>query len=522
MTDFYRFLRAPLALLLAAALLFSFSSCGLIDPSDISQIIQATDPTTDTQTNRPSADRTFSLAYYTEDTLDPFLSSSRTNAELLKLCYSGLFSVDRTYTAQPVLVQSYEVDGNAVNLTLRNDVFFSDGSPVTAEDCQESFRLAAQSGSIWKDAFSYILSYSAMSEKVFRVEFQSYSPTQLNLLTVPIVKLGEKDSNGFYFGCGRYLFSSGEPLSLVRSHRSGIDGSYDISEIALMGIRDQEDLIYNFNYGRIQAVYADLAQGSDEYRSNSELVTFTSNRFSFLVVNKRSTFSSAAFSRGLTYLIDRNALVSQALSSFGTPVWYPLNPAWDTVKNATLNPDISSAQQAGDAFAEAGMVLEGDVRIYNGTPVTLRLLVNKENAVRVKVASYLAETLRGAGFGVDVIALAWDEYRAAIEERDFDLYLGEVSLPENMDISALFTSAVCNSGSTASYSSLKKSAANLLKGTVDVRTFVNEFHTALPLIPLYYSLDALAVSMDVSGSFGSSVSSIYAGIENWTFAQKKY
>ena len=168
------------------------------------------------------------------------------------------------------------------------------------------------------------------------------------------------------------------------------------------------------------------------------------------------------------------------------------------------------------------MVLEGEVRVYRGNPVTIRLLVNKENSVRTKVAAYLADTLRGAGFGVEVIALAWDEYRAAIEARDFDLYLGEVSLPENMDISALFTSSVCNSGSTASYSSLKKSAANLLNGTVDVRTFVNEFHTALPLIPLYYSLDALAVSMDVSGIFGSSVSSIYAGIENWTFAQKKY
>ena len=54
-----------------------------------------------------------------------------------------------------------------------------------------------------------------------------------------------------------------------------------------------------------------------------------------------------------------------------------------------------------------------------------------------------------------------------------------------------------------------------------MRTFVSNFQSALPFVPLYYSRDALAVSMDVTGTFGGSVTEFYAGIENWVFTDRR-
>ena len=482
----------------------------------------ATDPEDVNSDTVPETEQVFSLSYYTQEPLDPYTSSSRTNSELLRLCYSGLFTVDDEYNALPVMAESYTVDGNTVTVSLRSDLRFSDGSGVTAADCEASYKRAAKKDSVWADAFSYIRSYKAVDERTFQITFRSYAPTQLNLLNIPIVKSVAADPSGYPVGCGRYRFDATDDLKLVKTDCNCIAGAYSVDQIALLGIADKEAMIYNFNYGRLQAIYADLSLGAAEFRSDNEIVTIPTNRFTFLVVNKaRKELANPNFSKGLTYLIDRTSLVSEALNGFATPVWYPLNPAWSETKQANLNPDIFSAVSAGNAFTEAGFVLDGDVREYYGVPVKLRILVNRENASRVKAAQYIGNALRDAGFSVEVVQATWDEYQKALTNLDFDLYLGEVNLPNNLDLSALFSTGVCNTGEPAgAYEALRIEAGTVLNGSGDVRTFVSNFHNALPFVPLYYSRDALAVSMDVTGEFGGSVTEFYAGIENWVFKQR--
>ena len=230
----------------------------------------------------------------------------------------------------------------------------------------------------------------------------------------------------------------------------------------------------------------------------------------------RKELADVNFSKALTYLLDRKELTAKACSSFAVPVWYPLNPSWSVTASAELNPDIYASATAGEALSAAGFVLEGSQRLYEGKPVTLRVLVNRENAGRVKAAEYVVQVLREAGFTVELVQAAWDEYQAAVNSLDFDLYLGEVNLPENLDLSALYTAEVCNTGEpSGTYEGLHQLGLGVLAGTTDVQTFVSEFQNVLPFIPLYYSLDALAVSMEVSGDFGTSTE-LYWGLESWT------
>ena len=522
MTNLIRIFRAPLALLLAAALLCSLCGCSMLyDEQEFSEILGASDPEQVPEQDVVDGEKVFSLSYYTEEDLNPYTASSRTNSELLRLCYSGLFSVDRTYNPVPVIAERWDVEGNTVFIHLRSGVRFSDGSPVTAADCVASFNLAFQKNSVWRDHFAYIRSYDAVDEDTFKIVFSSYSRMQLNLLTIPIVKATGTDSAGYPVGCGRYRFSMEPSFGLVRADCGVLAGDYAVESVSLLGIADREALIYNFNYGRLQAVCADLSLGVDEYRSDCELVTVPTNRLTFLVVNKsRPELSGVNFSRGITYLLDRTALVSQACGSFASPVWSPLNPSWSVTSDAGLNPDIRAPLTASEAFDAAGLLMEGTNRVYDKKPVVLRLLVNRENSSRVKCAELIASALREVGFAVDVISVTWDEYLAAINNLDFDLYLGEVNLPLNMDLSSLYTSQVCNTGEVAgTYDALISLGKQVLSESLDARSFVSSFQESLPFVPLYYSQDALAVGMDVKGTFGQSVSELYWNIENWTFTK---
>ncbi len=509
MTDSLRAKRWVTALL--AALLLLLGGC-----ADSSQSVGWSD--SDESKGGDTVDKTLVLARYTGEALDPFLSKSRTNVELLRLCYVGLFSVNKVYLPECELAERYEWDQNTVYIFLRSDARFSDGHPVTAADCERSYQRAKQNDSVFAQNFNWIQSFDAVSDTVFSVTFQSNGETNLNLLSIPIVRQ-EISEDGYYLGAGPYcLEKSGVDAVLTRNLYSF--RTPQIEQIGLLDIRDQEALIYNFNYGRIHAIFSDVSEDSAELRTNGELVSFTSNQLTFLVTNsakKDSFLSGDAFTKGVFYLLDRSALVSTALSGYGDPVWYPFNPSWQTVVAANLNQDIASVATANEYFAQAGIELSGSVRIWKDQPVVLDLIVNQETASRVAATQEIARQLTNAGFSVQVRILAWDDYLAAVEKGEFDLYLAEVLLPQNMDPVCLLTKTVCNSGKVQQDAALFSPVWHeFLAGTTDLRSVVNQFRELVPLIPLYFSRDALAVSMTVSGNFGACEGGLFSGLETWT------
>ncbi len=68
--------------------------------------------------------------------VNPLLALSTTDQDLTTLTYAGLMGLGPNNTLVPVLAQSYIVspDGKTYQFTLRNNLKFTDGSPITADD----------------------------------------------------------------------------------------------------------------------------------------------------------------------------------------------------------------------------------------------------------------------------------------------------------------------------------------------------------------------------------------------------
>ena len=68
-------------------------------------------------------------------TLDPRLTRDTTASRTANLIYSGLVEIAPNLEAVPELAESWESpDPQTIIFTLRPDLTFSDGSPLTAED----------------------------------------------------------------------------------------------------------------------------------------------------------------------------------------------------------------------------------------------------------------------------------------------------------------------------------------------------------------------------------------------------
>lgn len=64
-------------------------------------------------------------------------------------------------------------------------------------------------------------------------------------------------------------------------------------------------------------------------------------------------------------------------------------------------------------------------------------MVPGENTDRISAAEQLAKNLTDAGVSVELEKLSWEDYTAALARGDFDLYLAEVRLTGDFDLTAL-------------------------------------------------------------------------------------
>lgn len=144
--------------------------------------------------------------------------------------------------------------------------------------------------------------------------------------------------------------------------------------------------------------------------------------------------------------------------------------------------------------------------------ITLNIVVNRENSLRVKVANEIADQLQNYGFGTVVTQLPWEDYQKAIQDGNYDIYIAEVRIPLNMDLTGLLTAIGAPIGE-----SLQTALTNFASGTADVLTLLEAFGQELPIIPLYYNNSALAINRQIDGTFTPSSTNPFNGIETWSF-----
>lgn len=433
------------------------------------------------------------------------------------MVFCGLYAVDASYTAQPVLAEREEWNGNTLSVTLREQAIFSDGSPLTAADCVASFDLAASEGSVYQERFASIRSWWAVDAQTFVVEFSSENPYQINLLDIPLLKAGTETAE-FPIGAGRYFLkyapekTGKDGLRLYRNENFvGAPAVEDTVELTL--ISSDEDLLYAFNYGGSDILLRDLADGTSSYRVNAQTISCLSNRLTYAAINpSREIFSNGVWAvRAIQQLADR-AAVDALLGGCGKAVWTPFPPAWSETKNAGFAPDTGTEDGVRDAFYRARWYRNAETQKLEwfGAEITLTMIVAAENAFEVPVAQDLAARLEAFGVQTSVQVLGQSDYSAAVRQGNYDVRIETAELSADLDFSALYADARVSVADP-----LRRKTAQLLRGECSAVEMNAVFQEHLPLIPLYYTSYALVANMQVEGTFLPSPQSLLGGQETW-------
>ncbi len=440
-----------LKLIVTLILLFAVSGCNKMPDNSGSSYVS--DPV---KTEKKTADY-MTLLYSAADTFNPYTVKTNINRQLCMLLYEPLVEVNNEFEPVYSLAKTVKTSGKRCVVTLK-DTVFSDGSSVTADDVVYSCKLAMKAKNSYSKKLYSVKSVSAADSETVEFILSKTDPYFVNLLDFPIIKAKSDtvtDSDSVVqppIGCGRYKVSKSKQSLVINNKYSGKKGS--IKKIALINAPDSESVAHYAQIGAADMYYSDVSDGTI-LRISGKKLDVNLNNLVYIGINKNyGDLVENALRQAISSGIDRSKICQDsyynnavAATGFFNPVWKATSAVQNIQISANSQITIENLEKIGyNRLDSKGIRMNS-----SGHTLHFTLLVNSENRIRVAAANNIASQLSEVGIKITVVEKKFKQYRAALKKGNFQLFLGEVKLTDNMDISCLVTE-----GGSAAYGLYKE------------------------------------------------------------------
>ena len=282
--------------------------------------------------------------------VNPILAYSPADNDLVSIIYSGLMRKNSDETLIPDLAEKYDMskDGLVYTFTLKDKIFFHDGSPVTASDV--IFTLNKVKDPIVKSPKKVNwdgVSVEKLDEKTIRFTLKQPYASFLENTTIGILpeKLWTKgtntpieinDLNTNPIGSGPYQ------LKKVGKESSGLINSYSLTAFNkfVLGKPYIKNINFNF-YPNEDSLISALQSGNIEQASsiapqNAEILkkenyTIESSVLPrvfglFFNQNQNQLFINKNIIKAMDLAIDKDKIINEVLSGYGVVINNPIPP----------------------------------------------------------------------------------------------------------------------------------------------------------------------------------------------------
>jgi len=457
----------------------------------------------------------FSLPYAPDQTLDPITCPDGMQQTVSSLLYESLFRLNEQFEPEPWLCERWtctpsEREGDTsctYTFLLRSGISFSDGTPLTAEDVKATL-VQARTSQRYGARFQQVRSISA-EENTVSITLSAPNPGFPALLDIPIVK----SSTALELvpcGTGPYLFSATDTNAYLVANQSWWrKETLPVDRIALAEAADHDTMLYRFTTHDVQLVTADLtgtnpitATGNISYHDAHTTI------LQYIGCNtSKAPLNNILLRRALSIGFNRSYLVSAFLSGHAAAAQFPVSPV------SPLYPHHLEERYSMDAFTEA-LALSG-----YAAEQPLTLLVNNENSFKVAISEYLAKTYTAAGVPVEVQALPWDAYTAALQAGEYDLYYGEVKLTADWNLTDLLST----NGSLNFCGNMDPLADQLLSAfsaaedrTAAMEALCSHLRTQATLFPVCFKSSSVLTQTNVLENLTSTMTEPFYGLTTCT------
>lgn len=481
---------------------------------------------------------TINISSSEPDTLNPLLTENTNVQSFLNLIFESLIKLDRNQKPIPCLCESWEITNNNLEwiLRIRKNVLWHDGTPLTANDISYTFDIIKSdlAGSIYKKNLDNVISYEIIDNYTFKISLKKRDSFTAEMLTFPIIQkkhygsLGELKTAGNItpVGTGPYIFNSfknGEYLKLVSNENwwnrekanNNISSPY-ITNININFFENNAEKLSNFQSNNV-----DIITSSHDiwykYKGSTDIKIkkYIGRDYEFLSLNLANpVLKYDSVRKSISLSIDRIDIMESILPGRIIPSEIPLIPG--TWLNNKTTFEHAQPDRAVEILEEDGWELSDGYRCkyINGRKMSLsfKLIVNKDNNIRLKVAEIIKEQLKKTGIIIEIIRVDWSEEMKLLKEKKYDIALLGLKINNKPDLSYMYSSSsiLKNHNTVYNVSGYKNAAVDryLLKIlnednlSLKKAFFLNMKQIILddvPYIGLYFYYDALLIKKKIRG-----------------------
>ena len=448
------------SLVLALALTLSLAGCG--------GKTAETTPKPDASNNGGDGSVAITVAIGSQfTTFDPAMNTESQNGAVLLHLYSGLFRQDANAVPQKELCEDYTVseDGKTYTFTLKKDLKWSDGSPLTAYDFeyaylrglsfgadavynmttmvnyvegaaeyQEKALAAGESFDCTKEDHSYV-GVAALDELTFQLKLKSPCPHLLQLLcgytwtAVPQSTpqhVGLWAFEGGYPTSGPFTLKESNPTEkavLVKNPNYFKADEVTCDELTYIVMTDQASQLLSFQKGDIDVALSVSIEDASSYTGTDSLWSIERASNYYLAINSGSTgpewAKNAKVRKALSLAVDRVAITDVLSSDFYTPI-YGLVPygCADADGDFRTNRDADPYEIKYDPEGAKALLAEAGYNESNPLSISYKY---GNNSVHGDVATMLEQFWSAIGVQVNFECVESGVFYDQLDAGDFEV-----------------------------------------------------------------------------------------------------
>lgn len=309
-------------------------------------------------------------------------------------------------------------DGLTWTVTLRDDVTFTDGEPLTAEDVAFTYNTVKESSSVTDLTMLDRAEATGDTTVVFHMN-TPFSVWPYTMAYVGIVPEHAYDETyGEHpIGSGRYIlkqWDKGQQI-ILEANPDYYGQKPEMERVTILFLEEDAAFL------AVQAGQVDLAYTSATYADQQPegyalfRCETVDNRGINLPVTGNPVTSDVSVRRAINMGIDRQEMIDNVLNGYGTPAYSVCDkmPWYNPASQVAYDPE-----GAARLLEDAGWTLGADgVREKDGIKAELNILYSSSDSVRQALAADLANQLGELGFAVTIEGVGWDTaYDRALTE----------------------------------------------------------------------------------------------------------